>query len=143
MIQYALKCEADHKFDSWFQSASSFEKLQLALMVTCPVCGSSQIEKCIMTPMVGPRGNKSTEIKPPLSTPETEAEKAIATLRKHVEKNAQYVGGNFAEEARAMHEGTSPERAIYGEAQPEQARALIDEGIPVAPLPFGSARKAN
>ena len=96
-----------------------------------------------MTPMVGPRGNKSTEIKPPLSTPETEAEKAIAALRKHVEKNAQYVGGNFAEEARAMHEGTSPERAIYGETQPEQARALIDEGIPVAPLPFGSTRQAN
>ena len=143
MIQYALKCNADHKFDSWFQSASAFDKLQLAKMVTCPVCGSSQIEKSIMSPRVGLRGNKKTDIRPSLKTPETDEEKALMALRKHVETNAQYVGGNFADEARAMHDGTSPERAIYGEAQPEQARALIDEGIPVAPLPFAPTRKAN
>ena len=143
MIQYALKCNADHKFDSWFQSASAFDKLQLAKMVTCPVCGSSQIEKSIMSPRVGPRSNKKTDVTPSLKTPETDAEKALMALRKHVETNAQYVGGNFADEARAMHDGTSPERAIYGEAQPEQARALIDEGIPVAPLPFAPTRKAN
>ena len=143
MIQYALKCNADHKFDSWFQSASAFDKLQLAQMVTCPVCGSSQIEKSIMSPRVGPRSNKKTDVTPSLKTPETDEEKALMALRKHVETNAQYVGGNFADEARAMHDGTSPERAIYGEAQPEQARALIDEGIPVAPLPFAPTRKAN
>ena len=96
-----------------------------------------------MSPRVGPRGNKKTDITPSLKTPETDAEKALKALRKHVETNAQYVGGNFADEARAMHDGTSPERAIYGEAQPEQARALIDEGIPVAPLPFAPTRKAN
>ena len=143
MIQYALKCNADHKFDSWFQSALAFDKLQLAKMVTCPVCGSSQIEKSIMSPRVGPRSNKKTDVTPSLKTPETDEEKALMALRKHVETNAQYVGGNFADEARAMHDGTSPERAIYGEAQPEQARALIDEGIPVAPLPFAPTRKAN
>ena len=96
-----------------------------------------------MSPRVGPRGNKKTDVTPSLKTPETDAEKALMALRKHVETNAQYVGGNFADEARAMHDGTSPERAIYGEAQPEQARALIDEGITVAPLPFAPTRKAN
>ena len=143
MIQYALKCNDDHKFDSWFQSASAFDKLRLAQMVTCPACGSSQIEKCIMAPRGEPRGKKKSGSAPSLSAPDTEAEKALKALRKHVEKNAHYVGGNFADEARAMHNGTSPERVIYGEAQPEQARALLDEGIPVAPLPFAPTRKAN
>ena len=96
-----------------------------------------------MSPRVGSRSNKKTDATPSLKTPETDAEKALMALRKHVETNAQYVGGNFADEARAMHDGTSPERAIYGEAQPEQARALINEGIPVAPLPFAPTRKAN
>ena len=78
-----------------------------------------------------------------MSAPATEAEKALKALRKHVEKNAHYVGGNFADEARSMHNGTSPERAIYGEAQPEQAREMLDEGIPVAPLTIAPTRKAK
>ena len=73
---------------------------------------------------------------PKLTAPATAAEHAMAKLRKHVEENADYVGENFADEARAMHDGSSPQRAIYGEAQPEQARALIDEGIPISPLPL-------
>ena len=159
MIQYALKCKQDHKFDSWFQSAAAFDKLKSACMVTCPVCGVAQIEKSIMTPRVGQRGNQKSDpdnpksnpqppnaqnrTAPNLTAPATAAEHAMADLRKHVEKNADYVGENFVDEARAMHDGSSPERAIYGEAQPEQARALIEEGIQVAPLPFAPARKAN
>ena len=164
MIQYALKCNQEHKFDSWFQSASAFDKLKAAGMVTCPVCGVSQVDKSIMTPRVGQKGNQKADPaplngdpqtshaphftgakggRPNLTAPATAAESAIAELRKHVEEHADYVGGNFADEARAIHDGSSPERAIYGEAQPEQARALIDEGIPIAPLPFAPVRKAN
>ena len=136
MIQYALKCNDDHKFDSWFQSASAFDKLQLAKMVTCPVCGSSQIEKSIMSPRVGPRGNKKTDVTPSLKTPETDAEKALKALRKHVETNAQYVGGNFADEARAIHYGEAEERGIYGEATMTEVEDLAEEDIPVSRIPW-------
>lgn len=91
----------------------------------------------------GPNRAGPNRTGPNLTGPATAAEHAMAELRKHVEENADYVGGNFADEARAMHDGLSPERAIYGEARPEQARALIDEGIPVATLPFAPLRKAN
>ena len=82
-------------------------------------------------------------MRPRLGTPQSELEAALAALRRQVEENSEYVGMNFATEARAIHEGASPERAIYGEAKPEEAKRLIEDGIPVAPLPFRPARKSN
>lgn len=79
----------------------------------------------------------------PLNTPASPAEKALSSLRKHVEQNSDYVGTGFAKEARAMHLGDAPERAIWGEAGKEEAKALIDDGIPIAPLPFTPTRKTN
>jgi hypothetical protein len=83
------------------------------------------------------------EAPPSLSKPETPLETALAELRRQVEENSEYVGMNFVTEARRMHLGDSPERAIHGEARPEEAKKLIEEGVPVAPLPFLPARKAN
>lgn len=152
MIQYSLKCADGHQFDSWFQSASAFDKLQAAGHVACLVCGSEKVKKALMAPRVttselaaDPKNQTKPPVaeKPALSAPGSEAETAIAKLKEHVEKNSDYVGKDFASEARAMHDGDTPERAIWGEAKLEDAKALVDDGIPVAPLPFVPTRKSN
>ncbi len=148
MIRYALKCSEDHSFESWFQSAEAFEKLHGAGMVACPVCGSENVEKAIMAPRVRPSRSKAVvpakpAEKPTLTEPKSEAEQALAKLRKEVEKNSDYVGLSFASEARKMHDGEVPHRSIYGEAKPDEAKKLIEDGVPVAPLPFIPNRKTN
>lgn len=151
MIHFTLKCDKDHRFDSWFQSSNAFEKLKAAGMVACTHCGSPHVEKAIMAPRVHASRSKAKAPDPtppqhapsPLSTPANPAEQAMTELRKKVEDNADYVGLNFAREARDMHDGLSPERAIYGEAKPDEARKLIEDGVPVAPLPFVPGRKSN
>lgn len=141
MIHYDLKCSEGHEFDSWFQSAGAFDALQKAGHVTCAVCGSSKVEKLLMAPAVRP-ARKAGE-KPALKQPANDIEAALAELRRQVEENSDYVGLNFAAEARRMHAGEIDERSIYGEAKPEEARALLEDGIPVAPLPFLPKRQAN
>ncbi|WP_299427880.1 DUF1178 family protein [uncultured Shimia sp.] len=157
MINYTLKCANDHRFDSWFQSAAAFDKLKAAGMVACAVCGDTNVEKAMMAPRVRPA--RSAAAKPqdptpvpspeaasapsPLSQPASPAEQALKELRDHVEANSDYVGKDFASEARAMHDGDAPERPIYGEAKVEEAKALIEDGVPVAPLPFNIGRKTN
>ncbi|SLN35719.1 hypothetical protein ROG8370_01472 [Roseovarius gaetbuli] len=149
MIQFSLKCAEDHRFDSWFQSAEAFEKLRARSMVTCAVCGSDEVEKALMAPRVRSSRKDAPDGAPPqaaggaLSKPASPAEQAMAELRRKIEENSEYVGGNFAREARDMHDGVTPERAIYGEARPEEARKLLEEGVPVAPLPFIPGRKSN
>ncbi|SHH73680.1 DUF1178 family protein [Cognatishimia maritima] len=153
MIQYALKCPDGHQFDSWFQNAAAFDKLRQAGMVTCAVCGSVDIEKAIMAPRVHPARSAASpaqEPEPvaapkerPLSAPASAAEQALAEIKKHIEANSDYVGKNFAKEARAIHTGDAPERAIYGEANADEAKSLIEDGVPVAPLPFRPGRKSN
>ncbi|KIC09886.1 hypothetical protein RA19_14105 [Leisingera sp. ANG-M1] len=172
MIQYSLKCADGHAFDSWFQSAAAFDKLAAAGMVTCAVCGGTSVEKAIMAPRVRPGrkavsgvgeperqtapavapANVPAQVPVPapasagpgmLSRPSGEVEQAIADLRKKVEENSDYVGDGFVQEARAMHLGEAPERAIHGEARLEDARELIEEGVPVMPLPFRPGRKSN
>lgn len=144
MIHYSLKCSNDHGFESWFASAGAFDGLQRAGRVACPVCGSAEVEKALMAPTVQPARKKAGP-KPaqPLAAPASDLEKAIAELRKQIEKNADYVGMNFAAEARAIHEGEAEARSIYGEARPDEARKLIEDGVPVAPLPFLPQRKTN
>jgi hypothetical protein len=147
MINYALKCGQGHGFDSWFQSAAAFDRLEAAGMLACAVCGSADVVKGLMAPRVVTAENAAlvpTETPArQLALPTSELEKQIAELRKKVEENSTYVGGGFVAEARAIHEGTAPERSIWGEARPEEARALMEEGVPVAPLPFMPSRKAN
>ena len=139
MIRYTLKCDAGHSFESWFKSADAYEALSAEGLVSCAVCGSGRVEKALMTPQLRPQG-AATEA--PLA-PKTEVEEALAAMRREIEANSDYVGLNFAAEARAMHSGAAPERAIHGEARLEDAKKLIEDGIPVAPLPFRSRRRAN
>jgi hypothetical protein len=145
MIQFSLKCAEGHRFDSWFQSAAAFDKLLAAGHMACAVCGSSTVEKAVMAPRVSSK--RAPEASAPseraLSAPKTPAEQALARLRRAVEENSDYVGLEFAREARAIHDGTAPERPIYGEARAEDAKALIRDGVPVTPLPFLPGRKSN
>lgn len=139
MIRYTLRCDKGHEFTGWFQSSEGFDQLQAAGHVSCTQCGSKSVEKSLMAPNVVSKSAPSGD----LTTPADPRESALAKLRQHIEKTSDYVGMSFAAEARAIHEGTAPERAIYGEARIDEARQLIEEGISVAPLPFLPRRKAN
>ncbi|SPF78219.1 DUF1178 family protein [Pseudoprimorskyibacter insulae] len=144
MIQYSLKCSNDHQFDSWFQSASAFDKLAGAGMVECSVCGSSKVEKAIMSPRLNQTGNTpAPKPQAQLSEPSGDYEQAVAKLKSEVEKNSDYVGNDFVRQARAMHDGEQPQRAIHGEARGDEARKLLEDGVPVMPLPFTPTRKTN
>ncbi|MCI2398894.1 DUF1178 family protein [Aliiroseovarius subalbicans] len=148
MIRYALKCDQDHSFESWFQDAQAFDDLKAAGHVTCPSCGSASVEKSLMAPRVRPaRTAAKVPDAPAPGAPAlpatTDNERAIAEMKAKVEAESDYVGMQFAREARAMHLGDSPERAIYGEAKPEEAKQLIEDGVPVLPLPFTPSRKTN
>ncbi|MFN0113845.1 MAG: DUF1178 family protein [Paracoccaceae bacterium] len=152
MIHYDLECDRGHGFDSWFQSADAFDRLSGQGMVACARCGSPKVKRALMAPALRkPReavpvaaGPAAAKLGPPrLSRPEGDLEEALAELRRQIEENSEYVGLNFAAEARAIHEGDAPERAIYGEARRDEARALIEDGVPVAPLPFLPTRRAN
>lgn len=147
MIRYSLKCAQSHDFESWFASADAFDSLVKAHLLVCPVCGSSDVEKAIMAPRVTSSKRKAEPKPEPkagtLAKPMSEAERELVKLRKHVEDNSDYVGLSFAAEARKMHDGEIPHRAIYGEAKPKDAKKLIDDGVPVAPLPFLPQRKTN
>jgi hypothetical protein len=147
MIRFALTCSRDHQFDSWFQSGSAFDALVAKGKVECPICGTAVVTKSLMAPSVQHRETTKVPVAPgparPLEAPATELEQALATLRRQVEENSEYVGMNFALEARAIHDGDAPARSIYGEARADEARKLIEDGVPVAPLPFVPARKVN
>lgn len=151
MIRYTLKCDKEHSFDSWFASAAAYEALQALGMVSCTICGSTTVDKALMAPAVRPARKAAAAPAPearagaeaPLSAPQTGLEEAFAAMRQAVEANSDYVGVNFVAEARAMHEGAMPERAIHGEARLDEAKALLDDGIPVMPLPFLPKRSRN
>ncbi len=151
MILYSLQCAALHDFDSWFRSSDAFEALKAASQVACPICGTTDVQKTLMAPVVRTARNAtSAPVDPtqkappgPLSNPGSPVEEAFATMRRQVEENSDYVGLNFVAEARKMHDGTTPARSIYGEAKPDEARQLIEDGVPVTPLPFMPSRKTN
>ncbi len=138
MIRYTLSCDQGHDFDSWFQSASAYDTLAARAMVACTHCGSTTVHKALMAPAVRP-----TEKSALTAPPQSDLEQKLAALRQQVEENSDYVGLSFAAEARAMHEGLVPERSIYGEARLDEAKKLLEDGIPVAPLPFLPKAKAN
>lgn len=137
MIHYSLKCDHGHAFDSWFASAAAYDSLRAQGHVACAICGSTAVDKALMAPAVSaaPRTDAA-------EAPDDIARK-LAAMRRHFEANADYVGKDFATEARAIHLGDAPERAIWGEARLDEAKALIEDGVPVAPLPFVPKTRAN
>lgn len=144
MIRYSLTCAAHHDFESWFQSSTAYDRLAETGRVACPTCGSTAVRKALMAPAIQAAGRGPEPASPPAASPApAEIERAIAELRKQVEQNSDYVGLNFAAEARRIHAGEAPERSIYGEARPDEARKLVEDGVPVAPLPFVPRRKSN
>ncbi len=146
MIKFTLKCPQEHSFESWFKSGDAFTKLQDAGMVGCPICGATEVYKAIMAPRVTASRQKSVEPSKEmhaLTAPASPAEAAIIELKKKIQKHSEYVGSDFASEARAIHDGDAPERSIYGEAEAGEAKKLVEDGVPVAPLPFLPTRKTN
>jgi hypothetical protein len=152
MIRYSLRCERDHTFESWFQDSSAYESQVKRKLVSCPVCDSVKVEKAIMAPrIVGKKGRESAEqpaapapapaeapatgSTPLVMAQERELRAKLKELRDHIVKNADNVGERFPNEARAMHYGDKEHRPIYGEASPDEAKALVEEGIEVSPLP--------
>jgi hypothetical protein len=150
MIRYTLRCEKDHAFESWFQNSSAYNSQVKRKLVTCPACGSHKVEKAIMAPRIVSKKSRDRAAPVPAPVPaeatatestslmmaqERELHAKIKELRDHIVKNADNVGERFPNEARAMHYGDKEHRPIYGEASPEEARALIDEGVEVSPLP--------
>lgn len=142
MIRYALLCEHDHDFEAWFASSDAYDDQARRGLVECPFCASKQVRKAIMAPSV--RGTKKDAPAPqPPPELQTMVMEALQQVRAHVEENFDYVGDAFAREARAIHEGASENRGIYGEATPAEVRALREDGISVAPLPPAPVPKSK
>ncbi|MFN4354350.1 DUF1178 family protein [Parvibaculum sp.] len=142
MIRYALICERDHEFDGWFASSDGFDAQVAAGEVLCPHCGSPNVTKALMAPNIAKGMARAGEAQPQAALAEKMSMMMLA-LKKHVEENCDYVGDAFAEEARRIHYGETEHRDIYGEATPDEARELIEEGVEVAPLPVVPPRNAN
>lgn len=150
MIHYDLRCGQDHAFDGWFKDSAAFERLAKRGLVECPHCGDVKVERALMRPAVAKRRALPAPVPapspsphPPAPSPEVAGGKLPAhmramlqKMRAEVEKHCDYVGPQFAEEARKIHRGESDKRGIYGEASPEQAEALAEEGIEVSQIPW-------
>jgi hypothetical protein len=155
MIRYSLICERKHDFEIWFKNSADYDQQAERGLVTCPACGSAKVEKALMAPALG-RGTKkdvhapvaeaapTTEAPVPvenktpvamISPQEQEFRAKLKELRDHLTKNADNVGVKFPEEARKMHYGESKHRSIYGEASPQEAKELLEEGVELHPLP--------
>ena len=142
MIKYALSCDHDHAFEGWFGSSSDYDDQAARGLVDCPVCGSKTVRKQIMAPAVA--GTKAHKSAPEPSVAMREMMMtAMGEVRRKVEENFDYVGDGFAKEARDIHDGKSEERGIYGEATPKEVKALVEDGIQVAPLPPPAPKKSE
>jgi hypothetical protein len=147
MIRYTLACEHGHSFESWFASSAAYDKQRKRALVSCPQCGSGKVEKTLMAPRLGASGKRrSAESEAPapiadktpvavLSPHEKELRQKLKEIRDHLTKNADHVGAKFPDEARKMHYGEIEHRSIYGEASPDEAKDLAEEGIEFHPLP--------
>jgi hypothetical protein len=153
MIRYTLVCERQHNFESWFASSAAYDKQAKRGLVACPICGATKVEKAIMAPRLA-RSDKPIDVPQALAAPaaapapeaatpvamissqEREFRTKLKELRDHLTKNAENVGRKFPNEARKMHYGDIEHRSIYGEASPEEAKELHEEGIEFHPLPI-------
>ena len=135
MIRYQLTCEDGHGFQSWFADSAAFDTLRKANAVQCPQCGSTSVQKALMTPQVATARKKDKVRLAANQSMPAEALAALRKIRKHVTENADYVGEKFPEEARKIHYEEAEKRGIYGEASRDEAKALKEEGIEFHPLP--------
>ncbi|MBV9549756.1 MAG: DUF1178 family protein [Alphaproteobacteria bacterium] len=124
MIAYQLQCRNNHAFEGWFPDSAGFDAQAADGKLVCPVCNSCKVEKAVMAPAIAGKAREQAE-----------ARAALKALRQRMLDNAEHVGGEFPEEARKIHYGEADARAIYGEASGSEVEALLDEGVPVAPVP--------
>ncbi len=151
MIKFSLCCERNHIFDSWFESNKAFETLNSKQLLTCPICNSTLISKNIMAPNIVAKENSTKnecleqkeEKKIDLQKPLSKYEEALQTIKKELEKNSEYVGKKFVEQARMMYQSSTEKRSIHGEASLKEAKELVEEGIPVTPLPWPVVTDTN
>lgn len=141
MIVFDLRCVAGgHVFEAWFGSSGDYDEQRGRGLVECPLCGAAEIEKAVMAPNVGPKGNRATAGPRQMVSSELEAVKAmmaaVAIAQRKMLESSDFVGDRFADEARAIHLGEAEGRAIHGRATPDQTASLLEDGIDVAPLPF-------
>lgn len=129
MIRYALACgSCGHEFESWFRDSAAYDTLHAAGQVTCPQCESAQVGKQIMAPAVARKSDNTPD-------PRRALAELAKKAREHVASTHDYVGKDFAHEARAMYYGEKNERPIWGETTADEAKSLSEEGVPAAPLP--------
>lgn len=140
MIRYALTCDEAHEFEGWFGSSADFDDQSERGLIACPVCDSHLVSKQIMAPSVAGTKKTTGGLPPQMRSIIMEA---MGRVRAHVEENFDYVGDGFADEARAIHEGRSEDRGIYGEATPAQIKSLAEDGVPIAPLPPAPPKKTE
>lgn len=147
MILYTLRCAKNHQFEAWFKDSAAYDAQFAAKSVTCPACGSAEVEKAIMAPRVGKKKGDAPASRPAAKTVSVDP-RAVAVreqlreLRRQVEENCDYVGPRFAEEARKIHYGETEARGIYGETSDEEAKELSDEGVTFARVPWVSGEDA-
>src|SRR5258705_12830970 len=132
MILFELRCAQDHQFEGWFPNGAAYEAQLAARELSCPLCGDRKIDKAVMAPRIG----KAPAAPTPATKVAMNTQAALRELRKKIESDCDYVGPDFAEEARRIHYGEAEERGIYGEASDEQAQGLNEEGIAVARIPW-------
>ncbi len=140
MIRYALACAHGHEFEGWFSASSDFDDQKARGLLECPVCGVQEVRKQIMAPAVAGTKRNTPDLPPKARAVMMEA---LGKVRRHVEENFDDVGDAFAKEARAIHEGRSEDRGIYGQATPAEVKALVEDGVPVAPLPPEPPKKTE
>ena len=143
MIVFDLQCgDAGHVFEAWFGSSSDYEAQREKGLVSCPICGSTEIAKALMAPAVGTKGNRKADAALPVSNANPDPAQMKAMLESLAKEQAKaleesdYVGDKFADEARAMHDGEIDDRPIHGETTIDEAKSLLEDGVPVAPLPL-------
>jgi len=141
MIRYALLCEHEHDFEGWFGISTDFDDQQARGLIECPVCASKAVRKAIMAPAVAGTKKKDQAIAP--AQTQAMMMEAMGRIRRHVEENFDDVGDTFAKEARAIHEGRSEDRGIYGQATSKEVRELVEDGVPIAPLPPETPKKTE
>jgi hypothetical protein len=141
MIVFDLRCASEgHIFEAWFGTSEDYEGQRARGLVSCPICGDSEIEKAVMAPRLARKGNRGSELPAQMVTSDPQGVKRIlselARAQRKLLESSDFVGDRFAQEARAIHVGEADSRSIHGRATPEQTQSLIDDGIQVAPLPF-------
>ena len=141
MIRYALTCDHDHHFEGWFASSADFDEQQGRGLLDCPVCASKAVRKQIMAPAISGTKRTGRDVEP--ARMQAMMMEAAGRIRAHVEENFDDVGDSFATEARAIHEGKAEDRGIYGQATPREVRDLVEDGVPVAPLPPEPLKKTE